>query len=236
MKWLTRIVQAIIVLSVPLVLLVGSARLLMLPVVMQLEYQRPNFEVDYYGFTTKDRLIYAPLALTYLLSGESIEFLARQTLYGEKCFPPQNTLCPLFQPNELKHMEDVKAVTNFLFALTFVIAISLGVAAYLLIKSNQQQLVRSSLICGAIFTIVLIITVALVVVFAWDTFFATFHSLFFAEGTWTFYYSDTLIRLYPEQFWIDMSLAVGSLTFLGSLAIWYVAVRVKLSMLDSFAP
>ena len=236
MKWLTRIVQAIIVLSVPLVLLVGSARLLMLPVVMQLEYQRPNFEVDYYGFTTKDRLIYAPLALTYLLSGESIEFLARQTLYGEKCFPPQNTLCPLFQPNELKHMEDVKAVTNFLFALTLVIAISSGVAAYLLIKSNQQQLVCSSLIYGAIFTVVLIITVAIVVLFAWDTFFATFHSLFFTEGTWTFYYSDTLIRLYPEQFWIDMSLAIGVLTLAGSLIVWFIAARVKITALSSRIP
>jgi integral membrane protein (TIGR01906 family) len=229
MKWFVWIAQALIVLTVPLVLLVGSVRLLMLPIVMQWEYQRPDFEVDYYGFTTQDRLDYAPLALTYLLTSEPIEYLARQTLTGDKCFPPQDTPCPMFKANELKHMEDVKNVTVFLFSLTFVLASLALVGAIFLIRRGSFLVVKNSLTYGAILTIVLIVTGALVVVFAWDTFFATFHGLFFADGTWTFYYSDTLIRLYPEQFWMDMSIAVGVLAIVGALVILFGASRVTLA-------
>ena len=32
-----------------------------------------------------------------------------------------------------------------------------------------------------------------------------FHRIFFAEGTWIFLRSDTLIRLFPIQFWIDVA-------------------------------
>jgi integral membrane protein (TIGR01906 family) len=56
-------------------------------------------------------------------------------------------------------------------------------------------------------------------VVAWDTFFTAFHQLFFAGGTWVFAYSDTLIRLFPEQFWFDAALTVGGLTLLGALAL-----------------
>ncbi|MCD6344052.1 MAG: hypothetical protein J7M17_00400, partial [Anaerolineae bacterium] len=38
---------------------------------------------------------------------------------------------------------------------------------------------------------------------SWDTFFVGLHGLFFTEGTWRFFYSDTLIRLFPVRFWQD---------------------------------
>ena len=42
---------------------------------------------------------------------------------------------------------------------------------------------------------------------------------FFEDGTWQFYYTDTLIRLYPEQFWFDASLTVGIMTTLTALIV-----------------
>ena len=36
---------------------------------------------------------------------------------------------------------------------------------------------------------------------AWETFFVGLHGVFFAPDTWRFYYTDTLIRLFPEPFW-----------------------------------
>jgi integral membrane protein (TIGR01906 family) len=49
--------------------------------------------------------------------------------------------------------------------------------------------------------------------------FVAFHNIFFASGTWTFNYSDTLIRLFPERFWFDVFIAVGGVTLLGGLAL-----------------
>ncbi|MEO0599678.1 MAG: DUF1461 domain-containing protein, partial [Chloroflexota bacterium] len=63
---------------------------------------------------------------------------------------------------------------------------------------------------------------------AWDFFFTQFHNVFFEQGTWRFYYSDTLIRLYPERFWFEASLVVGVLTVVGALVIlgisWWMPV------------
>ena len=36
----------------------------------------------------------------------------------------------------------------------------------------------------------------------WE-FFALFHAIFFEGDSWLFYYSDTLIRLFPIRFWQD---------------------------------
>jgi integral membrane protein (TIGR01906 family) len=70
---------------------------------------------------------------------------------------------------------------------------------------------------GGILTIALILILAVVVFINWDFFFDTFHEIFFDEGTWQFSRSDTLIRLYPEQFWFDVSLIIGIITIGGAM-------------------
>ena len=47
---------------------------------------------------------------------------------------------------------------------------------------------------------------------AFGVIFVWFHQIFFESGTWTFLFSDTLIRLFPERFWRDTFLAVGLLS------------------------
>jgi Protein of unknown function (DUF1461). len=61
------------------------------------------------------------------------------------------------------------------------------------------------------------VTVGLVVVIGifagisfWQ-FFTVFHELFFSGNSWLFLYSDTLIRLFPMQFWQDAFLFAGLL-------------------------
>ncbi|WP_054822041.1 DUF1461 domain-containing protein [Arthrobacter sp. JCM 19049] len=51
-------------------------------------------------------------------------------------------------------------------------------------------------------------------VIGWQGFFTKFHELFFSEGSWTFYVTDTLIRLYPQQFWIDSAISLAVLLLL----------------------
>jgi len=51
--------------------------------------------------------------------------------------------------------------------------------------------------------IMLIVLGLVAVATSFDWLFTQFHHLFFEGNSWLFLYSDTLIRLYPERFWVD---------------------------------
>ena len=56
--------------------------------------------------------------------------------------------------------------------------------------------------------------IGVVMAVSWWEFFTAFHRIFFKEGTWVFLRSDTLIRLFPMAFWIDVAVvAVVLLVF-----------------------
>ena len=50
-------------------------------------------------------------------------------------------------------------------------------------------------------------------------FFAGFHSLFFEGDSWLFYFSDTLIRLFPIRFWQDAFLWAAVIALGGGVAL-----------------
>ena len=53
----------------------------------------------------------------------------------------------------------------------------------------------------------------------WDRAFDAFHEVFFAAGTWRFPYSDSLIRLYPEQLFVDAALLIAIFTSLSAVVL-----------------
>jgi integral membrane protein (TIGR01906 family) len=229
----SRLLTTFVVWTTPLLLVLFWALGLVIasPLFLQLEYTRPSFPPDAYGFSTQDRLTYAPLGITYLLSTYDINWLAEKTLVGELCYPPQANPCSLFNEGELKHMQDVKNVTWFAF-VGFCGLLALHILTFAFFwrgKTIQKWYV--SLMRGSLLTICVIIGIIILAVTAWDLFFDAFHGLFFAEGTWRFYYSDTLIRLYPEQFWLDASLVIGFLVTISAFAIAIIARRVTLKAL-----
>ncbi|MFN2195842.1 MAG: DUF1461 domain-containing protein, partial [Anaerolineales bacterium] len=69
--------------------------------------------------------------------------------------------------------------------------------------------------------IILFVLIAFGVIFVW------FHEIFFQPGTWTFYFSDTLIRLFPERFWRDTFLIVAGLPALIGAVLGYFLGRKK---------
>ena len=178
----------------------------MTPVFLSFEYHRPSFPADFYGFTREDRLTYAPYAIHYLLNGEDIDYL------GNLTFPDGQSL---FNARELHHMVDVKVFTQLAFAFAIVAGLlAIGAAAFLRRRPTHFW---AALRNGALLTIAIIAAIALTAIFNWEFFFTGFHKLFFESGTWQFLYSDTLIRLFPEQFWFDAALTVGGLTLLGAI-------------------
>lgn len=216
-RLLTFIAVRFIPLATPLLLVMISIRLIMTPLFLQIEYTRPGFPEDFYGFSTEDRLQYAPFAIDYLMNGDGIDFLSNLD------FPDGSAM---YNARELRHMHDVKIVTQFAYAAAIIIGLIVIVAVYTLWRMNRLML-RNAIFQGSIFTLGIIAAIVLIAILNWDTFFTGFHQLFFASGTWRFEYSDTLIRLFPEQFWFDAALVIGGLTVLGALALLTISWRWK---------
>jgi len=214
MTWLGK---AYLIVIFPLLLVLIAARLVMSPLFLQIEYHLPGFPPDPYGFTLEDRLTYAPYAVNYLLNGAGIDYLADLTF-------PNGGL--LYQADELRHMRDVKTLTQIAFGVATVAGLIALADALLLYR---RRALRSALFYGALVTLAMVAAILIVALVDWDGFFIGFHQLFFESGTWYFPTSDTLIRLFPEQFWFDASLAIGGITVITALIVLVASWRIKRS-------
>ena len=207
-------VRYLITILIPFLLVLTATRLIMLPWFIQLEYQRPGFPEDTYGFSQEDRLLIAPIVLEYLFNDQDISFLDDLKFEDGTRF---------FNEDELQHMVDVKVVTQQVFKLLYLVWFTILIICGIMYQyAYLQPYVKSGLVQGGILTLGMIGAIIVVIGITWDTFFTSFHNLFFTPGTWQFSFSDTLIRLFPEQFWVDASLVVGSLTILFSLCLMFL--------------
>lgn len=190
----------------PLALLFLALRLLLTPLFLEIEYRMPGFPPDTYGFTRDERLHYARLALQYLLNDAPRSFL------GDLKFSDGS---PLYTQRELDHMDDVRRVVRFSLwtgrgCLTILILLGLLAA-----RQKTWPVYRRGLRLGGWLTITLVTLLGIGAAISFWQFFTLFHVLFFEGDSWLFYYSDTLIRLFPMRFWQDAFLFAGLLT-LGS--------------------
>lgn len=204
---LPRILQVIVACFFPLIVLAAAIRAVTTPAFLWLEYNRPGFPADRFGFDPEQRLTYASYAMDYLLNFAGPAYLGG--LVG-------GTGDPLFAADEVGHMADVKAVIQLTFLGAFILAV-VAVAAIIYLARRYPGGVRRALFAGAVATLVLIIVVAVLAALGWQRFFAAFHSIFFADGTWTFAADDTLIRLFPGQFWIDAGITIAAIVLVVSL-------------------
>lgn len=203
-------------LAVPFLLASAGARLLLSEQFLQLVYQGPGFPSDIYGFTLEDRLQFGPIAIDYLFAGEPIEYLAALRLPGDKCWNIEVGAadCALFSSRELRHLADVKLMTTLLFSLA---AALLAIGAALVLASRTDARLRSDIRVGlrrgCLLAMLSLLCLAVLSAASWDRAFELFHEIFFAEGTWRFPYSDSLIRLYPEQLFAEAAFALAAFIF-----------------------
>ncbi len=200
-----------IVVLVPLVLVGASVRMLLTDVYLRFEYGRSGFPADMFGFTAEERLEWASQAVEYLVMNQPLEYLAGQTFESGLA---------VYNERELRHMVDVQGVVVVVLRLFLIGVVFFGLLCVVLfVNLTTRNILRDGLLRGSILTLGLILTLVLIAVLSWNTFFVQFHQLFFEDGTWRFDYSDTLIRLFPEQFWFDAALTIGVLTATGALGI-----------------
>ncbi len=206
-QWLS----ALIAWLTPILLVLVGVRLLMSEPYLALAYRMPDFPADPYGFTLADRLRYAPYAVQFLLNGAPPSFLASLTF-------PDGT--PLFNAREVQHMVDVQQVTQAAMLALAVLGAFAVLGSLILLRTPEgRETLRRGLRGGAILTWLLLAALIGYILLDWDHFFDSFHNLFFAEGTWRFFMSDTLIRLFPSRFWQDAALMLGAFCALSALLI-----------------
>lgn len=219
-----KILSWVVRLIVPVVLTLLAVRLVMNPWYVEFEYRTPNFPADEYGFTQQERLKYSKIAIEYLLNDADISFLGDlrfpegQRVPGFSCqFMVDCT--KMYNERELSHMLDVKIVVQGALKVLYVglvILAGLGIWAWF---GKWWKAYLAGLQSGGWLTVALLGGIILFVLLAFGVIFVFFHELFFASGTWTFYYSDTLIRLFPERFWRDTFLMVGGIAAVMGIAL-----------------
>lgn len=215
---IVRFLQAIIVLTLPVVLVMSGVRLVMSEAFLKLEYNRPGFPEDIWGFSTEDREKYGAYGVRYLIENRDISYLGDLEIEGK----------PAFNRRELDHMEDVQAVTRVAFQVWMLSGALCAAATIMLARQpSTRRPLRRALQFGGVSVVIVTLFLALVVLVAWNFFFDTFHGLFFDEGTWQFQRSDTLIRLYPQTLWFDASLTVGFIVLGGAFLCIFLPVWVE---------
>ena len=138
---------------------------------------------------------------------------------------------PVYNEREVTHMADVKAVFQVIlrvWQVGFILILLLGVIFW---QRGELHAFASAIQSGGLLTSGIILTIALLAVFAWQTWFDLFHRFLFVPGSWLFSYSDTLIRLFPVKFWFDATLTISLLSFIGGLLLvligrqWRIAIE-----------
>ncbi|MDP1714070.1 MAG: TIGR01906 family membrane protein [Anaerolineales bacterium] len=216
---LPTILSYLVSLLTPLALIGLALRILLTPVYFTIEYNMPYFPADEYGFTKADRLQWAPFAVEYLVNSADISYL------GDLNFEDGS---PLYGQRELNHMKDVKNVVQGSLRVWYS---SLAILILLAIFASRGSWIPdyiNGLRRGGMWMIGLSASLGFIAgagillnpdIF-W-AFFSGFHTLFFAGNSWLFYYSDTLIRLFPIRFWQDAFLWAAVLSLGGGTGLAY---------------
>jgi integral membrane protein (TIGR01906 family) len=213
-KPVTGVLRWLIALAMPVFIVLLCLRLVWNPWFVRWEYGRPNFPPDTYGFTNEERIGYVLQWVDYYNSSISPE--AGAEVFAALRLPGDQ---PLYSSYEVRHMVDVRLLTDKLWRLLPVAGVIVaGGLLLLLIPRGTRRDGYAALFVGGLISTVLLLAVILFVLLSWRTFFITLHDVFFPPGTWQFDWTSTLIRIFPDRFWFDAGvLLVGGALVISAL-------------------
>ena len=216
-KTVSKIIRWAVVVGIPLLLTLITLRLLIgwsSPSYPEFEYGR--IAQDRYGFANEDRLRFAEATLGYLRRSEP----ADEVIYLLEELRMPDSEAPLYNQSEIQPMLDVKKLADTFKILMWVsLLVVAGGLIFLLVRPDSRLEGYKALFHGGLLTVGILIIMLVLILISWSLVFTQFHELLFPPDTWTFNYSDSLIRLFPEQFWFDFGLIWTGLIFLEGLIV-----------------
>jgi integral membrane protein (TIGR01906 family) len=216
MRIFHKVVFFVILLSLPLVIVIGSIRLILTPLFLEVDYRLPGFPADPFGFSFSERMSFARLSSEYLINTAGIEFLADLKMGNGQ---------PLYNQRELSHMLDVKNLTQIVLKVWYGLAGLFFVVLFYLWRTGSLGVFWKALAGGGWLTIGLVAVIILGVLINFDALFTGFHRIFFSGDTWLFYVNDSLIRLFPERLWTDVFYFIGGLSLSFAILSIYLGRR-----------
>ena len=198
------IVRWLIVIAIPFVLTLFTLRLMISwnsPSYPSFEYSR--IPADRYGMASEDRLRLAEASQEYLRRSESPEEVVN--LISDLRLPGTND--PLYNEREIGHLVDVKSLIDAARTVLWILGIgAIAGLVLLLARPETRPDGYKAIMHGGILTMAILLAMIVLLFVAWNLVFTQFHEILFPPNTWTFFYTDSLIRLFPEQFWFDFGL------------------------------
>ena len=131
-------------------------------------------------------------------------------------------------PEAISHLDDVNEVINRVMPSILACAVLAGFLLLCTFYMFGSKAVGRPLAFSGGLVILLFLLFGGWAAIDFDGLFAVFHSLFFAEGTWTFSSDSLLICMYPEAFWMGMGgawLAVSMILSILSLVCGLFVMR-----------
>jgi hypothetical protein len=154
--------------------------------------------------------------------------LSNQTV-GELVFGPGSFAIsyadgrPLYGPDEVSHMQDVRLVLWAFLGLAALAAVVIGVA---LARASSRPVAWRAVARGGLGLAIGLVAVGAFAALAFSVAFELFHRLLFPGGNWAFDPAQAnLVRLYPLGFWQLSAAAYGVLGAVGGLSVWLLARR-----------
>ena len=209
--------KIIVMILCPIILIIGSVRILTTDAFLAFEYGKDSFPANQYGLTPQQRFILASTNIHYVRAHLPDDELSKQTLNGRL----------VFNEREVSHMADVQKVFQYavrIWQFAFILFVLVG---FVLWRNGDGKVFTAGVQMGGLITSAMIVAIGLLAIFAWQRWFELFHRFLFVPGSWIFSYEDTLIRLFPAQFWFDATLMLSALSLAGGLLLAFLGWRWK---------
>jgi integral membrane protein (TIGR01906 family) len=197
-------------------LVTTSLRIVLNEWIVHVEYAVGRVPDDRYGLTVDERTDLALIGLDSITPGTRGVDLLREAQLPDSA--------PAFTEPEVVHMQDVRDLVGMLLTFQLLAGIGLAVAALALgVPAATRAIVPRGLRYGVLASVPLAAIVGLFMLVTWDSFFTRFHEVFFEGDTWRFPVTDTLIRLYPDAFWMGVAAWIAALTVALGAVVWVLA-------------
>ena len=139
---------------------------------------------------------------------------------GKNDKPPQE-----FTEREKQHLFDVRKtvrISTILLYILIILFVLLLIASSFILKVNNYitNFVGKVLVFGGFLTVMMATALFLLLNSDFSRAFESFHGLLFEKGTYTFDPAkEMIVRLYPEQLFMDLGLKISKLVVLASASI-----------------